>query len=375
MVTLRRSSRPLCLEPLEERAVPCAQQPAAAAFDLSQLAGAPVQTATTIPSNGDLNPYGAAFVPQGFHSGGGPLRPGDLLVSNFNNSANAQGTGTTIVSVSPDGHTSDFFQGPAHPTGSTGLGLTTALGVLRNGFVIVGNVPTTDGTSATVQQGSLLILNAHGQVVQTLTSPTLLDGPWDLAVNDQGKHAQVFVTDVLSGTVTRIDLSVPKHGGAPSVLSETQIASGYAHRTDPAALLLGPTGLAFDRATGNLYVASTADNAVFVIHNALHRNTDAGMGALVYRDAAHLRGPLALVRAPNGDLIVSNGDAVNANSNHPSELVEFTRAGRFVHQFSVDATPGSAFGIALTFKDDDLQFAAVDDSTNSVKIWSFDFDN
>src|SRR6202453_4052678 len=57
---------------------------------------------STVPSNGDLNPYGVAFVPDNFPEGGA-IAPGDVLVSNFNNSANAQGVGTTIVQLTPRG--------------------------------------------------------------------------------------------------------------------------------------------------------------------------------------------------------------------------------------------------------------------------------
>jgi len=35
---------------------------------------------STVPPNGDLNPYGVAFVPEGFQRGNGPLQPGDILV-------------------------------------------------------------------------------------------------------------------------------------------------------------------------------------------------------------------------------------------------------------------------------------------------------
>src|SRR5665213_3537936 len=115
-----------------------------------------------------INPYGVAFVPHHFREGG-PLEPGDILVSNFNNSQNQQGTGTTIVKINPGGRVSVFFQGPS------GLGLTTALGVLRAGFVLVGNLPTTDGTSATVQQGSLLVIDRFGNLVTTLADASLLD--------------------------------------------------------------------------------------------------------------------------------------------------------------------------------------------------------
>ena len=70
---------------------------------------------STVPPNGDLNPYGVAFVPQGFQSGTGPLRPGQILVSNFNNNANLQGTGTTIVRVSSSGTPFVFFRWAASP--------------------------------------------------------------------------------------------------------------------------------------------------------------------------------------------------------------------------------------------------------------------
>ena len=162
---------------------------------LAQLPTSPERIVSTVPASGDVNPYGVAFVPEGFREGG-PLESGDLLVSNFNNNQNQQGTGTTIVRITRGGNVSVFFQGQA------GLGLTTALGVLRGGFVLVGNVPTTDGTSATVQQGSLLVIDRFGNLVTTLADASLLDGPWDLTVDDRGNTAHVFVSNVLSGTVT-----------------------------------------------------------------------------------------------------------------------------------------------------------------------------
>src|ERR1700723_3795797 len=63
---------------------------------------------STVPSNGDVNPYGVAFAPKILPAGSG-LQAGDILVSNFNNSQNLQGTGTTIVRVNSPGATSTFF--------------------------------------------------------------------------------------------------------------------------------------------------------------------------------------------------------------------------------------------------------------------------
>jgi uncharacterized protein (TIGR03118 family) len=342
---------------------------------LPNLPGTAVQTFPTNttpdpthPFGGDNNPYGVAFVPQGIRNGG-KLQAGDLLVSNFNSSSGQQGTGTTIQLITPDGQTSTFFQGPA------GLGLTTALGVLKNGFVLVGNVPT--DANGVAQQGSLLILDGNGHVVKTLTDSALLDGPWDLALNDQGNFAQVFVSNVLSGTVTRIDLLAPV-GGTVKVLEETQVASGYAHRTDPNALVVGPTGLAFDARSDTLYVASTADNAIFAVRNAAITHRDHGTGQAIVQNDPHLHGPLGLVLAPNGDLIVSNGDAVNPGGT-ANDLVEFDAFGDFVGSFQIDTGPsGAAFGIALSTDNGVIRFAAVDDNpdatfnkSNTVSVWTF----
>ena len=329
---------------------------------VSQLTTTNETTVSTVPGNGDVNPYGVAFVPWGFPSGGA-TRAGDVLVSNFNSSSNLQGTGSTIDSIAPNGSQSLFFQG------QPGLGLNTALGVLKSGFVIVGSLPTTDGTSATIQQGSLLILNRSGNVVQTLSSPSLLNGPWDLTVNDRGNTAQVFVSNTLSGTVTRINLQVVHHGRSIAVTDMTQIASGFSQRADPAALWVGPTGLAFDPSHNILYVASTEDNAIYAIRNASTTRHDEGVGRVVYSDSTHLHGPLGLLLAPNGDLITANGDAINADPNQPSEIVEFTPRGQFVSQFQLDANPAGPFGIALSNGGRHSVFAAGDDDQNVLDLF------
>jgi hypothetical protein len=93
---------------------------------------------------------------------------------------------------------------------------------------------------------------------------------------------------------------------------------------------------------------------------------------VIFKDDTHLHGPLALILAPNGDLIASNGDAVNGDPKQPSELVEFTRHGKFVSQFSIDPNQGGAFGIAAATFGDELRFAAVDDNTNSLDVWTFE---
>jgi hypothetical protein len=223
---------------------------------------------STIPSNGDVNPYGVAFVLPSFPTRG-LLHPGDILVSNFNNSGNLQGTGTTIVQFH-DGQQSLFFQGPA------GLGLTTGLAVLKSGYVLVGNMPTTDGTSATVQPGSLIMLNKSGQAFWTLANTRLVNGPWDFTVNDQGTMVQVFISNVLTGNISRVDLKITNAG--VGVIRGLTISSGYGHRPDPMALEVGPTGLAYDAVRDILYVAGSFENAILAIPSARAVEADGGPG-------------------------------------------------------------------------------------------------
>jgi hypothetical protein len=322
----------------------------------------PPVVVSTVPPNGDVNPYGVAFVPAGFPKGGA-LAPGDILVSNFNDQANQQGTGTTIVDVPASGGAPTvFFQGQA------GLGLTTALAVLKEGLVIVGNLPTSDGSCATAQAGSLLVINSSGQLLATLAESDI-DGPWDMTVSERGRgEVLIFVSNVLSGTVTRFDARVVP--GGLTILSHTQIASGYMHRCDPAALVVGPTGLVYDPERDILYVAATEDNKVFAVRHAGETTHDGGTGHVVYEDSVHLHGPLGMAAAPNGDLLVANADVINSDPNQPSEIVEFTIGGHFVKQLSVDPAQGASFGLAVASGRGGTRFAYVDDAANTLTIFN-----
>jgi hypothetical protein len=324
----------------------------------------PTSSSTTVPSSGDVNPYGLALVPAGF-ARGGTIHAGQYLVSNFNNSSNIQGTGKTIVVVTPGNNTPQTA--PVFYT-SQSAGLSLALGVLRSGFVVVGNVPTTDGTFNTIGSGSIQIINKNGQLVQTLSDPKLLDGPWAMAVNDRGNFAQIFVSNVESGTVSRINLKITARHGHSSVhvASITQIASGYLVAANSAAVIVGPGGLAYDAKNNTLYVAATGDNQIRAIRNASRTSTDNGVGTLVYSDPANLRGPIGLTLAPNGDLLTTNDDAVNANPSFASELIEFTPTGHFVGELSLNPAQGAAFGVLVQTSGQTLTVATVDDATNSL---------
>ena len=52
---------------------------------------------STVPDNGDLNPYAVVVAPVS----AGKIQKDDVLVTNFNNLSNLQGTGGTIVDYNP----------------------------------------------------------------------------------------------------------------------------------------------------------------------------------------------------------------------------------------------------------------------------------
>src|SRR5215813_12401377 len=206
--------------------------------------------ASTVPGNGDVNPYGVAVVRHSM----GSLVKGNVLVSNFNNSMNLQGTGTTIVQVSPGGKQTVFAQINASTLPGRcpgGVGLTTALDVLPGGWVVVGSLPTRNGNAKTAKAGCLIVVSNQGRAAETLSGHGI-NGPWDMTAISRGAAAELFVSNVLNGTVaangmvvhrgTVLRLILKLRGSSPPVLiHRTVIGSRFGTRTDPAALVIGPT--------------------------------------------------------------------------------------------------------------------------------------
>ncbi len=325
--------------------------------------------ASTVPGNGDVNPYGMAQV----RRSKGNLIAGQILISNFNNSQNQQGTGTTIVAVAPNGTVTLFaalnaasLPGPC----PGGVGLTTALVVLDSGWVIVGSLPTADGTSATAQAGCLIVLDAWGNPVETLYG-SLINGPWDMTAWEDEGRAKLFVTNVLNGTVaangavvnegtvTRLDLVVPSHA-KPWLESITVIGSGLAERTDPNALVIGPTGVGLAGNWSRLYVADTLNNRVAFIDDALERTSSAGTGRTL-SEGGTLNAPLGLTVTPGGEVLTVNGGDGN--------ITEIDPRGRQVAHAELDASgspPGAGALFGLIFDAHGVYY--VDDATNTLNL-------
>jgi hypothetical protein len=363
------SSSTAASAPATASATSSSATPTAATPFLAQLTKVSTLT-STVPANGDVNPYGIALVPASV----GKLKAGDLLISNFNDKANNQGTGTTIMQATATGKISLFSQIGTHGLPGScpgGVGLTTALSVLPGGYVVVGSLPTSNGKSATASDGCLIVLDSAGHPVRTIAGPNI-QGPWDMTAVSQGSTTTLFVSMVLNGgakkglhtvkdsTVLRIGLGSGA-GQTPKVLSQTVIANAIPWRDDPSALVIGPTGVAL-APNGILYVADTLDNRISAIGQAMTRTTPAPDGGTTISEGQRLKQPLGLALAPNGDILTTNAGDGN--------IVETTPAGQQLLASTADAKTGAGtlFGLVLSPTASTIYYT--DDGDNTLKMLS-----
>jgi hypothetical protein len=334
---------------------------------------------STVTDNGDLNPYAVVVAP----ISAGKVQKGDVLVTNFNNVSNLQGTGGTIVDYTPSTKKTTLFTSlPQHlPQCPGGVGLGTAMTMLKTGWVIVGSTPSTDGTTGTKGDGCLIVLDPNGQFVTAWAGPNIND-PWgNMAVIDKGTTAILFISmagfdvpgyqvrdpqtgypvTVNKATVLRLDLSIPD-GKPPVITSQTVIANGFGQRADRDAFLIGPTGLALG-ADDTLYLSDALGNQIVAIPEATTRTNSAGTGRTVTKDGL-LRRPLAMCVAPNGDLLVTNaknGQVVEVDPRTGKQLY-----AQWIDTNQAQSPPGNGdlFGIAMT--PDGKGFYYVEDDVNTL---------
>ena len=328
---------------------------------------------STVPDNGDQNPYAIVVAPVS----AGTIQKDDVLVSNFNNAGNLQGLGTTIVDYSPvTKKLTQFAQIPRNLAQCPGgVGLGTAMTMLKTGWVIVGSAPSNDGTTATKGAGCLIVLNPQGQIADVWAGPEI-DAPWgNMAVIDNGATATLFVSNVGFGivddkakavpkaTVLRIELTIAD-GKPPVIAKKTVIGSLFPAKGDKDVFLIGPTGLALGT-DGTLYVSDAIGNRITAIADAPTRATSAGTGREVTKDG-FFRRPLAMATAPNGHLLVTNG--LNGQVVEVDPLTGTQIGARWIDANKAQTPPGSGdlFGIAMTPDGDGFYF--VMDEVNMLAV-------
>jgi len=335
-----------------------------------------VMLSSTIPENGDQNPY-ALIVAQ---VSTGTIQAGDVLMDNFNDSSNLQGTGASVVDYNPTTKKlTTFAQIPKKLEGCPGgVGLSTAMTLLKSGWLIVGSTPSTNGTTATKGDGCLIILDNHGKVAGTISGPNIND-PWgNMAVIDRGDSATLFVSNtgfgvgapdpnwtvVNKATVLRIELAIAD-GKPPEVKSQTVIASGLSERAARDVFIIGPTGLALGPDGKTLYVSDALNNRVVSIPDAATRDSSAGVGTELTKDGL-LHRPLAMILAPNGHLLVTNGRNGQVVEIDPATGKQLYAQWIDTDKAQVPPGNGDLFGIALTPNGDGFYY--VEDDMNLLVL-------
>jgi sugar lactone lactonase YvrE len=355
-------------------ATPEAALPAAQA---SFLDGVHRQTvlSSTVPDNGDQNPYAIVVAPVS----AGSVQKDDVLITNFNDAGNLQGLGTTIVNYNPTTKKLATFAAlPRDLAGCPGgIGLSTAMTMLKSGWVIVGSAPSADGTTGTRGAGCLVVLDSNGKVA-SIISGDKIDMPWgNMAVIDNGDSATIFVSNagfgvgppegdprvVNQATVLRIKLSVPE-GKPPTVVDQTVVGSGFGSQPNKDVFLIGPTGLALGP-NDTLYVSDATGNRISAIWDATTRDHSAGVGRTVTKDGL-LQTPLAMATAPNGHLLVvnaKNGQVVEIDPVSGEQI-----KSRWIDPNKAQKPPGSGdlFGIAMTPAGDGFYFVKDEDNTLAI---------
>lgn len=330
---------------------------------------------TTVPENGDQNPYAIVVAP----APAGSIQKDDVLVDNFNNDGNLQGLGTTIVDYNPTTKKLTTFASlPRNLAGCPGgVGLSTAMTMLKTGWVIVGSAPSSDGTTGTRGAGCLIVLDSAGKVASIIAGDKI-DMPWgNMAVIDNGDTATLFVSNagfgvgspdgdprvVNEATVLRIKLSIPE-GKPPEVVDQTVVGSGFGAQPNKDVFLIGPTGLALGP-NDTLYVSDATGNRISAIWDATTRDHSAGVGRTVTKDGL-LQTPLAMATAPNGHLLVinaKNGQVVEVDPASGEQI-----KARWIDPNKAQKPPGSGdlFGIAMTPAGDGFYFVKDEDNTLAI---------
>jgi hypothetical protein len=330
---------------------------------------------STVPDNGDQNPYAIVVAPVS----AGVIQKDDVLITNFNNDGNLQGLGTTIVAFNPTTKKlTTFALLPRNLKECPGgIGLTTAMTMLKSGWVIVGSAPSADGTTATKGPGCLIVLDANGKVASVIANDAI-NMPWgNMATIDDGDSATIFVSNAGFGvgspdgdprvvneqTVLRIKFAI-KNGDPPTVTSQTVVGSGFGAQPNKDVFLIGPTGLAL-AADGTLYVSDATGNRISAIWDATTRDHSAGVGRTVTKDGL-LQRPLAMAWAPNGHLLVvnaQNGQVVEVDPVSGDQI-----KARWIDPNKAQKPPGSGdlFGIAMTPAGDGFYF--VEDENNTLVL-------
>jgi hypothetical protein len=320
---------------------------------------------TVDPTNGDQNPYGLTYVATDPY-GTGKIKKGDLLICNFNNKANVQGTGTTVevLNSAPGSKPTRFAQQSKDLLGCGSM----VLSPLDQAWL---------AASATKDAASI---NPTGKIAKMVTNKSLVE-PWGSAyaasVLGYPPGDGLFVGDASSGKIVRLNL-----GTASGKITVVPVISGFQVNHGKPGSILGPSGMQYKGGRADtLFIVDGVNNTVIAVSHAYRDLNSANeivvgstgktftgpkaQDARVIFSGSPLNGPISSTLLPNGNLIIGNtGDASGTNL-----MVEITSTGVLLATRNVDkGAAGALFGIVSTGSSDaNSKIYFNDDNANNVQ--------
>lgn len=300
----------------------------------------------------DVNPYGLDIA----KASAGKIDAGDLVVCDFNNPGNVQGTGTEIVAL--------------HPA----IGATPELIVKDHtlmGCNALATAPNGNIWAAAFKANDNPIFTPSGTLVTALSA-----GPWHHPFGEAfagGAHPAFYVSNAGDGSLVRV--SIPS-------FAFTVIATGFPVNGGKPGSILGPSGLNYQSAGDRLYVVDGTNNTLYALDNvssigangvAVNANGtsftgSSGANAHVIFSGPPLNGPISSALLFSGNIVLGN----TLDPDGQNLMVEVSSSGQLLNVKNVDTGPaGALFGMVATgttAATTKLYFN--DDNDNTVKVLS-----
>jgi hypothetical protein len=307
---------------------------------------------TVDPLNGAVNPYGLDVA----KVDSGPVHAGDLIFCNFNDSANVQGTGKSLV-----------YLAPSH--GSKPKRLSEDASLL--GCVALATAPNGEIWNAAFAANDNPIFTSSGALVATLAGIPWHNPFGEAFASLRGSTATFYVSNAGDGSIVR----VTRNGASDSF---EVIARGFAVNGGAPGSILGPSGLQYDATHDQLFVVDGTNNSVVVftgvstisangitVRGTTFTGPFASHARLIYAGAP-LNGPISSALLPGGHIVVGN----TLDPNGKNLLIELTQAGKVLDVRNVDkGAAGALFGMVATGTDSaDAKLYFNDDNDNTVKV-------
>ncbi|HEX8827878.1 MAG TPA: hypothetical protein VF778_07180 [Xanthobacteraceae bacterium] len=313
-----------------------------------------VEIGSTIdPKFGQLNPYGLTVAP----ITSGDFKKGDLVVCNFNDKKNVQGTGFTIVALHPKpGSKPLLVSSNKTLVGCDALALSSGDDIWASAFSANDNpIISSSGTLEGNIKGKPFD-HPFGQIFAQPTS---------------GSPA-FYETNAADGTVVRINLG--------TTFTFDVIAKGFAVNHGVPGSILAPSGLAYNPKGDILYVVDGTNDTV-VAFSDVTKIPNGGVivepGGKTFKGPfashAHLLWAGAPLDGPISSALLFNGNLVVGNTLNPTGhniMVELSPAGKVLDTHNVDkGAAGAIFGMVATgtsAADTKLYFN--DDNNNDLMV-------